>query len=289
MEDTRSSGPPAPAGKRATSIDWIGAARRATEAVQDLLVATDDRLQITGNVGEGGDRTLVIDARAEDAVFAELDALHAGGARFSAVSEERGEVDYGSKDTLVIIDPIDGSTNAKRGLPHHSLSIAVAGGPTMADVGFAYVYDFGPQEEWTATLGRGAWLDGVRLDPTLGERRSEDGRLELLGIESADPRLLARVGAGLGEEAHRLRALGTIAVTLCQVAAARLDAMLTLRPTRAVDAAAGQLIVREGGGAVAFTGYDDPLGAPLDIPARSPLVAARTVEGVERLRSFAGA
>ena len=60
------------------------------------------------------------------------------------------------EDLLVVIDPIDGSTNAKRGLPHHSLSIAVADGPTMADVVFGYVYDFGPQEEWTATRGGGA-------------------------------------------------------------------------------------------------------------------------------------
>ena len=51
--------------------------------------------------------------------------------------------------------------------------------------------------------------------------------------------------------------------------------MVTLRRSRAVDAAAGQLIVREAGGFVAFTAYDDPLGAPLDTEPRSPLVAAR--------------
>ena len=60
--------------------------------MQDLLVAAGDRSQLTGQIGEGGDHTLVIDAQAEDAVFAELDALYAAGARFTAVSEERGEV-----------------------------------------------------------------------------------------------------------------------------------------------------------------------------------------------------
>ena len=59
--------------------------------------------------------------------------------------------------------------------------------------------------------------------------------------------------------------------------------MVTLRRSRAVDAAAGQLIVREAGGVVAFTAYDDPLGAPLDTQPRSPLVAARTPAGLERL------
>ncbi len=268
-------------------IDWIGAARRATEAVQDLLVASTDRLEMTGDIGEGGDRTLVIDAQAEDAVFAELDKLHEAGARFTAVSEERGEVDFGSPDLLVVIDPIDGSTNAKRGLPPYSLSIAVADGPTMGDVFFGYVYDFGPQEEWVARRGEGAWLDGVLLDREAGERASEDGRLELLGIESSDPKLLLAAGEDLAAAAHRIRAFGTIAVTLCQVAAARLDAMVTLRRSRAVDAAAGQLIVREGGGVVAFTSYDDPLGAPLDTAPRSPIVAARCAETAARLRGLA--
>ena len=93
----------------------------------------------------------------------------------------------------VIIDPIDGSLNAKRGLPHHALSIAVADGSTMADVVFAFVYDFGPREEWWARRGEGAYLNGECLDTESGERRGRDGRLEILGIESADPRWVANV------------------------------------------------------------------------------------------------
>ncbi len=100
--------------------------------------------------------------------------------------------------------------------------------------------------------GEGAWLNGERLDPELRERRDEEGRLEVLGIESADPRWIARSIDSLLESAHRLRALGTIAASLCQVAAARFDGMVSLRRSRAVDAAAGQLIVREAGGVVSF-------------------------------------
>ena len=80
----------------------------------------------------------------------------------------------------------------------------------------------------------------------------------------------------LAETAHRVRAIGTIAVSLCQVAAARVDGMATLKSCRAVDAAAAQLIVRESGGHVAFPAFDDPLGAPLDLEPHSPVVAART-------------
>src|SRR4029079_14572563 len=94
------------------------------------------------------------------------------GARFTAVSEERGVVSFGWDELFVVIDPIDGSLNAKRGLPHFALSVAVADGPTMADVFFGFVQDFGPREEWLAVRGEGAWLDGTVLDPTLVERRN---------------------------------------------------------------------------------------------------------------------
>jgi myo-inositol-1(or 4)-monophosphatase len=268
--------------------DWLGASRRAAATLGELLgerPTTAERVVETGSRGEGGDRTLVIDQEAEEAVLREFAALHDAGARFTVVSEERGTVDFGSDEVLVVVDPIDGSMNAKRRLPHHSISIAVAHGPTMADVVFGYVFDYGPGEEWTATLGGGAFLDGRRLDPSLGERRTRDGRLELLGVESADPRWVRDAADALCTASHRLRALGTIAVTLCQVAAARLDGMVTLKRSRAVDAAAAQLIVREGGGLVAFTACEDPLGAPLDIPPHSPVVAARTAEGLELLRA----
>src|SRR3954463_8434022 len=107
------------------AADWLGAARRATEALRAILAdspTTAERVRETGSQGEGGDRTLIIDADAEAAVVTEIERLHADGGRFTLVSEERGTVDYGSPDVLVIVDPIDGSMNAKRGLPHHSIS-----------------------------------------------------------------------------------------------------------------------------------------------------------------------
>src|SRR6476659_6206962 len=97
--------------------DWLGASRAATKALDAILASrptTAERVVETGERGEGGDRTLEIDAAAEDAVFAELERLHERGARFTVVSEERGTVGFGDPDVLVIVDPIDGSLNAKR-------------------------------------------------------------------------------------------------------------------------------------------------------------------------------
>ncbi len=113
------------------SADWLGICRRvvvAQRAIFEQALGIEARTVYEG-VGEGGDRSLAIDRRCEDAVFAELEALAAQGVSFLAVSEERGEVSFGSGGAArVVIDPIDGSLNARRMLPSHSLSIAVASG-----------------------------------------------------------------------------------------------------------------------------------------------------------------
>ena len=155
----------------------------------------------------------------------------------------------------------------------------------MADVVFGYVFDLGPGEEWRATRGEGAYLDGVRLDPP-PERRNRDGLLEVVAIESADPRWLARSSQQLCNVTGRIRAIGSIAVSMCQLAAARVDGMATLWRCRAVDVAASQLIVRESGGLVAFTSMEEPLGAPLDLEPHSPVVAARTPEALAQLATL---
>jgi myo-inositol-1(or 4)-monophosphatase len=275
--------------RTALSADWLEACRRAVAGLEHMLASApgiDERALETGDRGSGGDRTLVLDSSAEEIVVAELQAIHEQGYRFSALSEERGEIDFGDASVRVIIDPIDGSTNAKREALHYALSVAVADGETMADVAFGFVHDFGCAEQWWAIRDEGAWLNGQRLDRARGERRARDGKLELVGIESADPRWVQDSIVGLVACAHRLRALGTIAGTLCQVAAARFDGMVTLRRCRGVDAAAGQLIVREAGGLVSFTDCEDPLGAPLDTAPSSHLVAARTREGLRELEQI---
>jgi myo-inositol-1(or 4)-monophosphatase len=272
--------------------DWLGACRRAARGLETVLrehPTSTQRVVETGERGEGGDLTLVIDALAETAVFDELDGLYEAGARFTAVSEERGLVDYGDPDVLVVIDPIDGSMNAKRGLTHHALSVAVADGPTMADVAFGYVYDLGPGEEWRAVRGGGAFLNDVALDDPMPERRRQDGKLELVAIESANPRWLAASSDALVNVTGRVRAMGSIAISLCQVAATRVDGMATLWNCRAVDAAAAQLIVRESGGLVAFTAMDEPLGAPLDLEPRTPVVAARSETALAELATLPAA
>jgi myo-inositol-1(or 4)-monophosphatase len=264
------------------SADWLGMCRRAVAAQRAIFaeVSGVEARTVYEGVGEGGDRTLAIDRRCEDAVFAEMEELAAQGASFVAVSEERGEVGFGSGGAArVVIDPIDGSLNARRTLPSHSLSIAVASADSMAAVEFGYVFDFGAGEEFAARRGEGATLDGEPIG--VGEDRD---KLELLGLEAAEPERAVPALEALAGRVYRLRVVGSIAISAAYVAAGRFDAMLSLRPCRSVDAAAAQLIVREAGGRVAF-GDLSLEEASLGLDARYPIAAAYGARGMAIARS----
>jgi myo-inositol-1(or 4)-monophosphatase len=267
--------------KNALAADWIAICRRATERIGAMFgehPTSADR-QPGVERGAGGDWTLVVDTAAEDVVFAELETLHAQGCDFTAISEERGSVVFGggASKVRVVVDPIDGSLNAKRLIPTYALSFAVASGDTMEDVELAYVHDFGTGEEFTARRGAGAELNGVLLDP-----ETPAGALEVVGFEAARPQWVAPVAAQLEGKLYRMRMIGSIAVSLCYVAAARFDGLVTTDVCRSVDAAAGQLIAREAGAFVDFLKYGG-IEAPLDLEARYRLVAARSPEHLETL------
>jgi len=261
------------------SIDWLAACREAVEDVRGVLAdlpARSDREPVVG-AGMGGDDTTAIDAAVERAVVARFDAAGDG---FTLVSEELGvrvpESDARSRsrsETWVVLDPIDGSINAKRGLPFFSLSVAVAEGGTMDDVTFGYVYDFGTGEEWTAERGGGARLDG---SPLPGEPPKD--RVEILALEATRTDLVARHTPALVGLAHRLRIFGSLAISLCHLADGRVDAVCSLKAARSVDIAAAQLLVRERGYAIDLP-EQPPFGAaPLDLEGRSRVVAAGTIE-----------
>jgi myo-inositol-1(or 4)-monophosphatase len=264
------------------SADWPTICRRIVAVQRPIFeqARTSEERTVYEGVGEGGDRTLVIDRRCEDVVFAELDRLAAEGASFVAVSEERGEVEFGSGgEARVVIDPIDGSLNARRTIPSFAVSIAVASGPSMADVEFGFVHDFGAEEGFAARRGAGARLNG---EPARVAPPSE--RLEVVGIESAEPEWALPAFEALAGRVFRLRVVGAIAISASYVAAGRFDAMLSLRSCRSVDAAAAQLIVREAGGAVAF-GEGELDEAMLDLESRYPLAAASSEEGLATMRA----
>jgi len=255
--------------------DWLAACRDATEAVRRALDSLPTRVEREPKVGDGqgGDETTAVDAAAEAAVVARLEAVAAAGTGFTLVSEELGERRFGDggNGTRVVLDPIDGSLNAKRGIPFFAVSIAVASGPRMDDVHLGFVYDFGSGDEWLARRGQGAFLNGRLLDVP-GPKHD----IEILSFEATRTDLVVERLAGMVGLAYRTRIMGSLALSLCHLAGGRVDAVCSLKPARSVDIAAAQLLVRERGLAIDLPEAPPFEDAPLDLVARSRVVAAAT-------------
>ena len=100
--------------------------------------------------------------------------------------------------------------------------------------------------------------------------------VEILSLEATRTDLVAEHVAGMVGFAVRTRVMGSLALSLCHLAAGRMDAVVSLKPARSVDIAAAQLLVRERGLAIDLPEAAPFGAAPLDLAARSRVVAAAT-------------
>ena len=150
----------------------------------------------------------------------------------------------------------------------------------MRDVVFGFVADLGTGEEWTARRGEGAFLDGRRLEgPGLKDE------IEILSFEATTTaEIAARAGAMEGF-ARRLRVMGSLALSLCHLAAGRVDAVCSLKPIRSVDIAAAQLLCRERGLALDLPDAPTLDDHPLDLVGRSRITAGATASVCAELAS----
>jgi myo-inositol-1(or 4)-monophosphatase len=250
----------------------IRAADRAAEAV--AAIPPHERGTEVGQ-GQGGDTTLVIDRDAESAIVRVLEQAHADGLRFDLVSEELGHRSFDGDGALVIVDPIDGSRNARRGLPEFAVSLAVTDGPRLSDARVGLLRHLGTGETVVAVRGQGVRVDGEPM-------RERDYRgLWLTVVEGASPRRLAAAMEHLGE-VSRIRSLGSLALSIQYVALGRLDGLAVLRPGRVVDIAAALLIAREAG-VIVTDEHGMPLDADADMHWRGAMAVARVPKDVAPL------
>ncbi|MFC8298529.1 inositol monophosphatase family protein [Micromonospora orduensis] len=163
----------------------------------------------------------------------------------SVLGEEYGEGAPGATGSGVrwIVDPIDGTVNYLYGLAHSAVSLAAeVDGVVVAGV----VRNLFTGEEWTATLGGGAWRAGQRLrcstETDLGQALVATG----FGYDAARRSHQARVVAGLISHVRDIRRLGAAALDLCLAAEGRVDAYFE-KGLAAWDQAAGGLVASEAG------------------------------------------
>lgn len=206
-------------------------------------------------VGAGGDRTMEVDRAAEAVVFAELEAAAERGERFSVLSEESGHRSFGAEYPLVLVDPVDGSLNAKQGLPLFATMLALLDGPTVDDTVAGCVMNLVTGDSWTAIRKQGAWRSGKPLH-VLPSRHTDC--IQILGLEISAGSLNA--ARPLLEHSNKIRILGSMALAIAHTAAGGFDAFCAPKQVRVFDMAASLLILAEAGG-VASDLHGKPLGS----------------------------
>ena len=228
---------------------------KAARAAGNVLLRNTHRLDSLNVVEKARlDYATDIDRQAEDEAVRELRRAIPGCA---ILGEEGGQ--QGKGHQVWVIDPLDGTSNYIRGLPHYCVSIAlVEHGEPVHGV----IYDPIRNELFTASKGSGALMNGSRI--RVSERPGLEGALIATGFH---PRERERTGAQLDctravlHHAEDIRRTGSAALDLAYVAAGRLDGYFEAG-VKPWDIAAGVLLVREAGGrAVDFRGAQT---GPLD-------------------------
>ena len=234
--------------------------------------------------GAGGDGTVYIDSLAEDIVLRALEQEHRRGRDFTLISEEVGERTYGTGGEVIVVDPIDGSHNAKMGIPYFSIVLAAARARDFGSVYETTVRNLVTGEHFEARRGGGATRNGAPLRSGGG---LIGGRLNVVQVEATRWESNAWRYFPLIDGAEKVRILGSAALNICLVATGALS--LTVAPTlRSVDCV-GPLLVLEEAGGVATDLEGGPIGsASLDLATRQPVLAAAGPEalalGLELLR-----
>ncbi|MEE2001166.1 inositol-1-monophosphatase [Alkalimonas sp. MEB108] len=245
----------------------LNIAIRAARSAGTLIARSCEQLDIVKSTEKSSnDFVTNIDREAEQLIVQTLRKSFPG---HSVVGEELGMQGPAESDHQWIIDPLDGTSNFIRGIPHVAISIALK---VQGKLEQAVIYDPLRDELFTASRGRGAQLNGRRI--RVGNRPELTGALLGTGFPFKQKQLLpvySSVFNSLFPLVADMRRAGSAALDLAYVAAGRLDGFweIGLKPW---DIAAGELIVREAGGMVTdFAGGNNQLKSG-NVVAASPKV-----------------
>jgi len=240
----------------------VRAARRAGSIINR---ASLDGGELRVRSKQANDFVTQVDSAAEEAI---IETVRRAYPDHGFLAEESG-AEAPQAETVWIIDPLDGTTNFIHGFPQYCVSIGVRHRGALAH---AVVYDPGRNELFTASKGRGAFLNDRRV------RVSKCTRLDEALVGTGFPfKELSRLERYAGQlkklmqSSSGVRRAGAAALDLAYVACGRLDAFweMGLSPW---DMAAGALLVLEAGGLVSDLQGEQSYMASGDICAATPKV-----------------
>lgn len=227
--------------------------------------------------GAGGDISRRIDLIAEKTV---IDIIMKRGIDATVIGEECGTIE--GRRGYVVMDAIDGTTNAVRGIPFFCCSIAFATDFRLSAITDAAIIDLARGDLYYASKGKGSFLSGKRIaskkecppDPTIG-----------INISGVKPSVVKRLTPVIADSDHT-RQFGANALEMCFLARGLLDAYVDLRDKiRPTDIAAGYLIAKEAGAKV-YSASGSDLDSDLDVKTRLSYVAVANDGMREQLASL---
>ena len=223
--------------------------------------------------GAGGDISRKIDLVAEKTV---IEVLKKRKIDATIIGEECGRIE-GSKG-FVIMDGIDGTANATRGIPFYCCSLAYAAEFRLSAVTDAAIIDLVTGDLYHASKDKGAFLNGKRIRV----RHSSDNNVIGMNVSGISPNVIEKLSPVMTKSNH-VRQFGAIALEMCFLARGQLDASIDLRgKIRPTDIAASCLIVKEAGGQV-HSANGVKLDAELGVGTHISFVATANKEALDEL------
>jgi len=266
-------------------VDWLTVLKACSESMKKQVRPLFGSVgaKVGFGVGAGGDVKKQIDLVAENALF---ETLQDHGVSCTVISEEAGVKQIGAQPSqfYVTADPVDGTTNAVRGLPFIDISIAVSKTPLLDAVDTALVTDVLRDITFTAEKGRGAQRNGESIRPS-DITTLEEG---VVGVDFSTfkARQVVNQLIKILEKTRHLRHLGANALELCYVADGTTDAFIDIRgKLRVTDIAAAYLILLEAGGIITSP-EGEKLNAPLTATQRVSFVAAANKSMCETIQKL---
>ena len=210
-----------------------------------------------------------------------IDLLKQNNVNILLISEEIGEYFIGDKQLIeknknkLIVDPIDGSNNAVRGIPYSSVSIAYGKGDKIRDLKMAVIINLNTKDLFWAVKGKGAYMN----DDKIFVSNMDLSKKCFFEIDISKKDFFQKIDEfkKILSKSYKIRIMGSTALTLCQIARGSIDAFLNFKENcRLIDFAAGYLILKESGGKIFSKNGLDIDEELLSIETRFPFVACNS-------------